>query len=162
MFSGHHLWKCQLKKLHFIQPLGRGSKNKTCLFIHILFCSPGTSFSPLGESHWKGTYINIYIKRHFDYSTESDQLADLVKRALKRAQFGVLTEQKSKIFSKSVWLNSKTYYPSHELCVFKYWVDVFILFCWRKNWCTQFFCESRIKVKNNICEHNFFLNPDLR
>ena len=31
-----------------------------------------------------------------------------------------------------------------------------------KNWCTQYFCESRIKVKTNICEHNNFLNPDLR
>ena len=32
----------------------------------------------------------------------------------------------------------------------------------RKNWCTQYFRESRIKVKTNICEHNNFLNPDLR
>ena len=33
--------------------------------------------------------------------------------------------------------------------------------CFEK-WCTQYFCESRIKVKTNICEHNIFLNPDLR
>ena len=34
---------------------------------------------------------------------------------------------------------------------------------YRKNWCTQYFCESRIRVKPNIlCEHNIVLNPDLR
>ena len=26
---------------------------------------------------------------------------------------------------------------------------------------TQYFCESRIRVKTNICEHNIFLNPYL-
>ena len=31
-----------------------------------------------------------------------------------------------------------------------------------KNWCTQYFRESRIKVKTNICENNNFLNPDFR
>ena len=32
----------------------------------------------------------------------------------------------------------------------------------RRNWCTQYFRESRIKVKTNICEHNNFLNEDSR
>ena len=31
-----------------------------------------------------------------------------------------------------------------------------------KNWYTQYFCESRFKVKTNTREHNYFLNPDSR